>query len=110
MPMDAPAQDERLEFGELFGGANNYALKVRGQSMIADNIADGDFVIIRKQETAENGERVVAMINNEVSLKLFQRKKDHIVLEPANSTMQPIVVDPTEDTKILGVLVGVVRK
>jgi repressor LexA len=102
-------QDERLEFGTLFGGPNQYALRVRGSSMIEDHIDDGDFVVIRKQDTAENGERVVAMIDNEVTLKRFYKEKDHIRLEPANGTMRPIIVNPTE-AHILGVLVGVVRK
>jgi repressor LexA len=110
LPTEAINQDERLEFGPMFGGPNHFALKVKGQSMIEDHIQDGDFVIVRQQSTAENGERVVAMINNEVTLKRFFRKKDHVVLEPANEKMEPIVVDPAEDAKILGVLIGVVRK
>jgi repressor LexA len=110
-PIDAVAQtDERLNFGDLFGGPNHYALRVRGQSMIEDHIQDGDFVVIRKQETAENGERVVAMIDNEVTLKRFHQDKGRIRLEPANGTMAPIVVDPASDTHILGVLVGVLRR
>src|SRR5262249_14209250 len=78
VPTEAVAQSDRLEFGNLFGGPDHYALKVRGQSMIDDHIQDGDYVIIRRKESAENGERVVAMINNEVTLKRFVRKKDHI--------------------------------
>lgn len=109
-PTEAIAQDSRLDFGELFGNPNYFALHVRGQSMIDDHITDGDFVIIRKQETAENGQRVVAMINNEVTLKKFFRKKDQVRLEPANETMEPIIVNSTEDAKILGLLVGVVRR
>src|SRR5262249_45747662 len=70
-PTQAVGQEERLEFGEMFGGPDRYALKVRGQSMIENHIDDGDYVIIRKQDTAENGERVVAMIDNEVTLKKF---------------------------------------
>src|SRR5439155_9855493 len=95
--------DERLEFTELFDGSNCFALKVRGQSMIEDHIDDGDFVVIRKQENAENGERVVAMSDNEVTLKRFHRDKGQVRLEPANGKMQPIVVDPNSDSKILGV-------
>jgi repressor LexA len=102
-------QDERLEFTDLFGGPNQYALRVRGNSMIEDHIDDGDFVVIRKQDTAENGERVVAMVENEVTLKRFYKEKDHIRLEPANGSMRPILVHPS-DAHILGVLVGVVRK
>jgi repressor LexA len=109
-PMASSAQDERLSFGELFGGVNHFALRVKGRSMIEDHIQDGDFVVIRQQETAENGERVVAMIDNEVTLKRFHRDKGQIRLEPANGEMQPIVVDPNSDARILGVLVGVLRR
>lgn len=109
-PTQAIAQEDRIEFNDLFGNANHFALLVRGQSMIENHIDDGDFVIIRKQETAQNGERVVAMIDDEVTLKRFFREKNHIRLEPANETMQPIIVDEDEDVKILGVLVGVMRK
>jgi len=109
-PTQAVAQDERLDYNELFGGPNHYALKVRGQSMIEDHIEDGDFVVIRKQETAQNGERVVAMIDNEVTLKRFYKERDKIRLEPANGKMTPIVVEPNDNAQILGVLVGVMRK
>jgi repressor LexA len=109
-PTPAVAQDERLEMDDLFGGTNHYALRVRGQSMIEDHIDDGDYVVIRKQETAANGERVVAMIDNEVTLKRFFREKNAVRLEPANGKMQPIVVEPNADAHILGILVGVLRK
>ena len=108
-PVEALEQHERLEFNDLFGGPNQYALKVRGQSMIEDHIADGDFVVIHKQETARNGERVVAMINGEVTLKRYYEESENIRLEPANGSMQPIVV-PKGEAQILGVLIGVVRK
>jgi repressor LexA len=101
--------DERLEFGELFHGPNCFALKVRGQSMIEDHIDDGDFVVIRKQEDAQNGERVVAMINGEATLKKYYDAAENIRLEPANGSMAPIIV-PKDEASILGVLVGVVRK
>lgn len=100
---------ESVDFN-MFCGPNHFALKVRGQSMIEDHIDDGDIVVIRKQETAEVGERVVAMIDGEVTLKRFNRKKGNIVLEPANITMQPIIVAPEQPIQILGVLVGVLRK
>ena len=108
-PTQAVEQEERLEFADLFGGPNRYALKVRGKSMIEDHIDDGDYVIIRKQDVAQNGERVVAMIDDEVTLKKFYLEKDRIRLEPANGSMEPIIVNKTE-AKILGVLVGVLRK
>jgi repressor LexA len=109
-PTAAIPQDERLDFGELFSGPSNFALRVRGQSMIEDHIEDGDFVVIRQQQDAPNGERVVAMIDGEVTLKRFYKEKGHIRLEPANGKMQPIIVQPNSDSRILGVLVGVLRK
>lgn len=110
-PLEAIEQTEdRLDFNAMFGGPNHFALKVSGNSMIEDQINDGDFVVIRKQETAQNGERVVAMIDNEVTLKKFYRDKTHIRLEPANGSMAPIIVPMTEEPIVLGVLVGVLRK
>jgi len=109
-PTEAVEQTERLEFKDLFGEPDTFALRVRGQSMIENHIDDGDYVVIRRQETAENGDRVVAMIDDEVTLKRYFREKNHIRLEPANGQMSPIMVDDTEDIKILGKLVGVMRK
>ena len=109
-PTQALEQQERLELNELFGGPDHYVLQVRGQSMIEDHIEDGDYVIIRKREDAEEGERVVAMINDEVTLKRFYRDKNHVRLEPANRAMAPIIVNSEEDARILGVLVGVMRR
>ena len=77
--------------------------------MIEDHIADGDYVVIHKQETAHNGERVVAMIDGEVTLKRYYEDGEQASLEPANGTMKPIFV-PRDRAQILGVLVGVVRK
>jgi repressor LexA len=101
---------ERFNFMDVFGGDDHYVLRVKGQSMIEDHIDDGDYVVIRKQTEAPNGERVVAMIDNEVTLKRFFKKNNQIVLQPCNEGMDPIVVDSSADTTILGVLVGVMRK
>jgi repressor LexA len=112
-PVEAiPTSDERLDFDALFAGPEHYALKVRGQSMIEDHIDDGDYVVIKKQENARDGERVVARIDNEVTLKRYYNEKGRIRLEPANSTMQPIVLDESKhpNTEILGILVGVLRR
>jgi repressor LexA len=111
-PVEAVASGDRLNFDELFAGENHFALKVRGQSMIEDHIDDGDYVVIRKQGTAENGERVVAMIDNEVTLKRYVREKGQVRLEPANRAMAPIVLDESDNpnAQILGVLVGVLRR
>ncbi|MFO7593083.1 MAG: transcriptional repressor LexA [Pseudomonadota bacterium] len=88
---------------------NTYALRVRGHSMIDDNIQDGDVVIIEKRETAENGQSVVAMINSEhVTLKKFYVERDGIRLQPANPDMEPIVLK-NEEVQILGIVTGVIR-
>jgi repressor LexA len=109
-PLEAVDNDDRLDFNELFGGDDHYALRVTGTSMIDDHIADGDFVVIKNQKSAANGERVVAMIDGEVTLKRMYRERDHVRLEPANGTMAPIIVPASEQPEILGVLVGVLRK
>jgi repressor LexA len=108
-PTEAVEQHERLEFNDLFADPNLYALKVRGQSMIEDHIEDGDYVVIRKQEVADQGERVVAMVGDEVTLKRYYEEDDHVRLEPANGEMEPIIV-AKNDAQILGVLAGVIRK
>lgn len=109
--IEAVEQDDRLEIRDLFPNDNVYALKVRGNSMIEGHIAEGDYVLIRKQETADNGEKVVAMVEKAMTLKKYYRRRDHIELQPMNATMTSIKVDPTkQDVHILGVLVGVVRK
>jgi repressor LexA len=105
---EAVEQDERVDFGELFNADDLFVLKVKGDSMIEDQIADGDFVVIHKQSTANKGEIVVALTgDNEATLKRWYPEAKRIRLEPANSSMAPIYVT---DAKVLGVVVGVVRK
>jgi len=88
---------------------NSYALRVRGHSMIEDNIQDGDIVIIEKRESAANGQSVVAMINGEqVTLKKFYVERDGIRLQPANPDMQPIYLR-NDEVQILGIVTGVIR-
>ncbi len=109
--IEAVEDDQRLEMRELFGSDDLFVVKVRGTSMIDGHIADGDYVVIRKCETCENGEKVVAMVEKSMTLKKYFKKKDQIRLEPMNSTMDPILVDPSrEDVRIRGVLTGVIRK
>lgn len=109
-PVQAIENEDRIEFHEMFADPNCFALKVQGRSMIDDHIEDGDYVVVRKQSSASNGERVVAMVDNEVTLKRFYDENDHIRLEPANGEMDTILIDKSESPEILGVLVGVVRK
>lgn len=105
---EAVSQDERIDFGELFGADDQYVLEVRGDSMIEDQIADGDYVVIRKQDTAQRGQIVVALTDeNEATLKRWYPEANRIRLEPANSSMEPIYV---KNARVLGIVVGVVRK
>lgn len=109
--IETTEQNDRVDFKDLFSGDNVYMLKVRGESMIDSQIADGDYVVIRRQEQADNGEKVVAMVDKAMTLKKFYKKASQVRLEPCNSTMDPIVVDPEkQNVTVLGVLVGVVRR
>lgn len=109
-PLPAVEQDEQMEFDTLFAGPRRFVLQVRGRSMIDDHIDDGDYVVIQEKSLAENGERVVAMVDGDVTLKRFYREGDHIRLEPSNPEMEPILVHDDQDAHILGILVGVIRK
>ena len=91
-------------------GSTVFALEVVGQSMIEDGILEGDFVFVRKQETARNGETVVALVEDEATVKRFYRESDHIRPQPANSSMGPIRVTPDQPLAILGKVVGVYRR
>lgn len=92
------------------GNATTYALRVRGDSMIEEGILDGDVVIVRQQNTARNGDIVVAMVDSEATVKFFFREKDRIRLQPAHPTMAPIYVDASNNTAIQGVVIGIYRK
>ena len=90
-------------------GNNCFALQVVGTSMIDENIDDGDIVLVKKQATAENGQKVIALINNsEVTLKQLFRERGRIRLQPANPRMQPIFVNP-DDLLIQGIVVDVIK-
>lgn len=107
---EAVEQSERVDFNEIFDPSDKslFLLEVSGESMIDDQIADGDLVVIRKQRTARKGQIVVAITDEgEATLKRWYPEKNRIRLEPANSTMKPIFV---RDARVLGVVVGVVRR
>ena len=110
---EAVEDNERVDFSEMFSpdSGDLFVLKVTGDSMIEDQIADGDYVVIRKQAQADNGEKVVAMVDGGMTLKKFYHKRGTVTLQPCNSAMDPIVVDPSKkNVQVLGVLVGVIRK
>lgn len=109
-PVDLCEQRETVAVPANMVRKNSYALRVRGHSMIDDNIQDGDVIIIEKRETAENGQSVVAMINGEqVTLKRFYVESDGIRLQPANPAMSPIHLR-NEEVQILGIVTGVIRQ
>ena len=96
------AKDRRFQEGEL------YALKVHGNSMIGDGIFDGDFAIVKKQDYADDGDTVVAVIDdNEATLKRFYREKGRIRLQPANPTFSPIY---RKEVEVRGVVVKIIRE
>jgi len=107
---EAIERTERVDFQEMFDprSKNLFVLRVHGDSMIEDQIADGDYVIVQKQRAARKGQIVVAVTDEgEATLKRWFPEKNRIRLEPANATMKPIYV---KNARVLGVVVGVVRK
>lgn len=92
---------------DFAGNSESFMLTVRGESMIEAGILDGDYILVKKQNSAENGDIVVALIEDEATVKTFYKEKDHIRLQPENSTMDPIIVP---DCKVLGKVSGVFRK
>lgn len=109
-PIEPIEQSESVEIppGMLRGGTV-FALRVKGDSMKDEGILPGDLVIVRKQDTARNGQTVVALVNREATIKIYVKKDTHIELRPANVTMAPIVVKPSDEFRIEGVLIGVIR-
>jgi repressor LexA len=110
-PIEAVATAESIAVPEdLVGKRDTYVLRVRGDSMIDEQIRDGDFVIVEDRKTAENGEMVIALLaGSDVTLKKFYRENGRVRLQPANPAMQPLVV-PAEQIQVQGVVVGVMRK
>ena len=92
---------------DFVGNSESFMLTVRGESMIEAGILDGDYILVRKQDIARNGEIVVALIGDEATVKTFYKEKDHIRLQPENHTMDPIIVP---DCRVLGRVAGVFRK
>ena len=92
---------------DFVGNSESFMLTVRGESMIEAGILDGDYILVKKQDNASNGEIVVALIEDEATVKTFYKENGHIRLQPENHTMDPIIVP---DCKILGKVAGVFRK
>lgn len=99
LPMSMVKQNTKSE--------GTYMLKVKGDSMINVGIYSGDYIIVSKCQTAENGQIIVALIEDEATVKTFYKEKDHIRLQPENDTMEPIIV---KDVQIIGKVVGLIRR
>lgn len=110
-PIEAIASAESIAVPEdLVGKRDTYVLRVRGDSMIDEQIRDGDFVIVEDRKTADNGEMVIALLRgSDVTLKKFYRENGRVRLQPANPAMQPLIVD-AQQVQIQGVVIGVMRK
>jgi repressor LexA len=110
-PIEAVEQRRTVEVPPaLLRGGDNFALEVRGDSMIDEGIRDGDMVVVRRQQHAENGQIVIAMLDGEATVKKFYWKGGEVELRPANAAMEPIFVNSGQGFQILGLVVGLIRK
>ena len=111
LPIEAVAAGEAITVPEaLVGRKDSYVLRVKGDSMIDEQIRDGDFVIVEDRKQADNGEMVIALVGGtDVTLKKFYQENGRIRLQPANPTMQPLTMDP-DQVQVQGVVVGVMRR
>ncbi len=108
-PIEAVALGDSIDVSEMLSSDKEcYVLQVRGDSMIDEQIRDGDYVIVERRDHAQNGETVVALVDGgDATLKKFYREKGRVRLQPANPAMQPIYA---RDVKVQGIVIGVVRK
>jgi repressor LexA len=113
LPIEAVSQGETFAVPPdmVRRGRDNYVLKVQGDSMIDEQIRDGDYIVVSQQDTADNGQMVVALVDGDSATvkKLYREPGNRIRLQPANERMDPIVVDARQ-VQVQGVVVGVIRK
>ncbi|HEY7164231.1 MAG TPA: transcriptional repressor LexA [Candidatus Binatia bacterium] len=93
----------------MSAGKDTFVLKVAGESMRDDGILPGDLVVVRRQNSARTGDRVVALINGDATIKSYHQRGSSIELRPMNETMKPIVIKPTDNLQIQGVVAGLLR-
>lgn len=99
--------EETVPLPEDMAGESSFILRIKGESMIEAGILDGDYVVVRQQNTATDGDIVVALLGDEATVKTFYRESDRIRLQPENSTLEPIY---SRDVQILGKVVSLFRK
>jgi repressor LexA len=108
-PIEAVEEIDAIEIPpSMLGKGDHFVLQVKGDSMKEDGILDGDFIVVRKQPTAENGQTVVALINNEATVKKYYQREGHVELRPAHTDMEPLIIIEG-DLRIEGRVVGVMR-
>src|SRR5439155_5299457 len=109
-PIEAVENREELDLEQMFHSSRGvYVLRVRGESMIEDHLCDGDYVVIERREQARNGEQVVALLDTgEATLKRYYKEPGKIRLQPANSSMEPRIVD-ADRCRVQGLVIGVLR-
>jgi repressor LexA len=110
-PIEAVVSSETISVPEDFVGRRKaYVLRVRGESMIDEQIRDGDYVIVEDRRVAENGEMVIALVRGaDVTLKKFYRENGRVRLQPANPSMQPLMIE-ADQVQVQGVIIGVMRR
>ena len=107
---DIPKETIAIPKSKIPSSSKVYALRVTGNSMVEENINDGDTILVKQQSTAENGQKVVALINNgEATLKKFYKERGHIRLQPANKNIEPILINAGTDLAIQGIVVDVIK-
>ncbi len=109
-PLEVFEDTEQIEVPPSYLNGNNYVLKVKGDSMIDDHIQDGDFIIVRKTETANTGDTVVALVNNEATLKRYYAGANGAELHPRNPKYDIIHIHPEDDFQINGIVLAVFRQ
>lgn len=112
LPIEAIEERESISVPhDMLRSGNNYVLRVRGDSMVGEQIRDGDYIVVSSRQTADNGEMVVALVHGDSATvkKYYREREGRIRLQPANSTMQPMYFDESEIT-IQGIVVAVIRK
>ena len=94
---------------EYMPNKQTFMLVVQGDSMVNAGIFSGDYVVVEKQENAENGDKIVALVEDSATIKTFYKEKDHIRLQPENDYMDPILIHPEQQFQVLGKVIGVLR-
>lgn len=109
-PIEPIAQAEVVDVPpSMVGKGETFALRVKGTSMQEEGILPGDLVVVRKQQTANHGDTIVALVNHDATIKTYHRTGNRVELHPANPAMQPIIVGLTDDFRIEGIVIGVIR-